>query len=151
MGGGATDPPLRWSYWLPPQQICLMHCALFLPFFPKFIGIFFLGICFQPKIINTLVQRSSASKPKVIVMPKSVSKKPTYHKKFNQAFKTLARNRQKHHNQIKKNKPMKAHRQRGAGGNAPPILVSAPPRFFSCPPRYIFGRKKLVFLGGKNV
>ena len=46
-----------------------------------------------------------------------------------------------------------AHRQRGGGargGNAPPIFVFAP-RFFSCPLRYFFGRKKLVFLGGKNV
>ena len=26
-----------------------------------------------------------------------------------------------------------------------------PPRFISCPPRYFFGRKKLLFLAGKNV
>ena len=33
----------------------------------------------------------------------------------------------------------------------PPRFFFLPPDFFSYPPRYFFGRKKLVFLGGKNV
>ena len=41
----------------------------------------------------------------------------------------------------------------GRGGNAPrfSFLPPSPPRIFSCPLRHFFGRKKLVFLGGKNV
>ena len=48
--------------------------------------------------------------------------------------------------------PSYRHVASGGAGAAmpPPIFVFAPPRFFSCPPRYFFGRKKLVFLGGKN-
>ena len=55
---------------------------------------------------------------------------------------------------------MQARRQRGAGGAMPPrfsflpprfSLLPPPPDFFLAPSRYFFGRKKLVFLGGKNV
>ena len=38
----------------------------------------------------------------------------------------------------------------GAGGQCPPIFVFASPINF-LPPRYFFGRKKLLFLAGKNV
>ena len=39
----------------------------------------------------------------------------------------------------------------GAGGHCPPIFVFVPPDLFLSPPRYFFGRKKLLFLAGKNV
>ena len=42
-----------------------------------------------------------------------------------------------------------ARRQRG--GNAPPDFRFCPSIFFLPPTRYFFGRKKLVFFGGKNV
>ena len=38
-----------------------------------------------------------------------------------------------------------------AGGQCPPDFRFCPPRFISCPPRYFWGRKKLLFLAGKNV
>ena len=37
------------------------------------------------------------------------------------------------------------------GGQCPQIFVFGPPDFFLALPRYFFGRKKLLFLGGKNV
>ena len=49
---------------------------------------------------------------------------------------------------------LQARRQRGGReGIAPPIFVFAPPPhdLFLAPPRYFFGRKKLLFLAGKNV
>ena len=33
----------------------------------------------------------------------------------------------------------------------PPRFSFLPSQFISCPPRYFFGRKKLLFLAGKNV
>ena len=39
----------------------------------------------------------------------------------------------------------------GQGRLCPPDFRFCPPDFFVAPPRYFFGRKKLVFLGGKNV
>ena len=47
---------------------------------------------------------------------------------------------------------MQARRKRGGrGGKAPPPIFVFAPRFISWPPHGFFGRKKLLFLAGKNV